>query len=141
MMNCTPLLEYLGGEKYKDLCRIGEFYHKGTFINNTEIPLSSLNNRIIQKLFVSILKLIKFFQEKALVACPIQENCKNVTKALDGKNREDKLFLCLNIPSDDVRLAVVDVLDFVNVVDFSDCLLYTSPSPRDRQKSRMPSSA
>ena len=26
-------------------------------------------------------------------------------------------------------------------VDFSGCLLYTSPSPRDRQKSRMPSSA
>ena len=25
--------------------------------------------------------------------------------------------------------------------DFSGCLLYTSPSPRDRQKSRMPSSA
>ena len=25
--------------------------------------------------------------------------------------------------------------------DFDDCLLYTSPSPRDRQKSRMPSSA
>ena len=25
--------------------------------------------------------------------------------------------------------------------DFEICLLYTSPSPRDRQKSRMPSSA
>ena len=25
--------------------------------------------------------------------------------------------------------------------DFQTCLLYTSPSPRDRQKSRMPSSA
>ena len=25
--------------------------------------------------------------------------------------------------------------------EFLDCLLYTSPSPRDRQKSRMPSSA
>ena len=25
--------------------------------------------------------------------------------------------------------------------DIKDCLLYTSPSPRDRQKSRMPSSA
>ena len=25
--------------------------------------------------------------------------------------------------------------------EFYDCLLYTSPSPRDRQKSRMPSSA
>ena len=31
---------------------------------------------------------------------------------------------------------------FVNkAVESSDCLLYTSPSPRDRQKSRMPSSA
>ena len=28
-----------------------------------------------------------------------------------------------------------------NAVDHYDCLLYTSPSPRDRQKSRMPSSA
>ena len=26
-------------------------------------------------------------------------------------------------------------------IEISDCLLYTSPSPRDRQKSRMPSSA
>ena len=29
----------------------------------------------------------------------------------------------------------------VAVAQYSDCLLYTSPSPRDRQKSRMPSSA
>ena len=29
----------------------------------------------------------------------------------------------------------------VTYIDFSTCLLYTSPSPRDRQKSRMPSSA
>ena len=36
---------------------------------------------------------------------------------------------------------VVDVLLNPTVVDDSDCLLYTSPSPRDRQKSRMPSSA
>ena len=27
------------------------------------------------------------------------------------------------------------------IVEFGTCLLYTSPSPRDRQKSRMPSSA
>ena len=27
------------------------------------------------------------------------------------------------------------------VIPYVDCLLYTSPSPRDRQKSRMPSSA
>ena len=30
---------------------------------------------------------------------------------------------------------------FKNVVQYKSCLLYTSPSPRDRQKSRMPSSA
>ena len=29
----------------------------------------------------------------------------------------------------------------VSFAQSSDCLLYTSPSPRDRQKSRMPSSA
>ena len=31
--------------------------------------------------------------------------------------------------------------DFDVVFDVTACLLYTSPSPRDRQKSRMPSSA
>ena len=28
-----------------------------------------------------------------------------------------------------------------HIASYKDCLLYTSPSPRDRQKSRMPSSA
>ena len=28
-----------------------------------------------------------------------------------------------------------------DILEFEDCLLYTSPSPRDRQKTRMPSSA
>ena len=31
--------------------------------------------------------------------------------------------------------------NFINSVQGRSCLLYTSPSPRDRQKSRMPSSA
>ena len=33
------------------------------------------------------------------------------------------------------------IIDLYRFVDPYDCLLYTSPSPRDRQKSRMPSSA
>ena len=32
-------------------------------------------------------------------------------------------------------------LDYLSWANAWDCLLYTSPSPRDRQKSRMPSSA
>ena len=35
----------------------------------------------------------------------------------------------------------VSLLDTVLAADIERCLLYTSPSPRDRQKSRMPSSA
>ena len=38
--------------------------------------------------------------------------------------------VCINL--------TMDVWDAINVIG---CLLYTSPSPRDRQKSRMPSSA
>ena len=32
-------------------------------------------------------------------------------------------------------------IDYFRRTSFTTCLLYTSPSPRDRQKSRMPSSA
>ena len=38
-------------------------------------------------------------------------------------------------------LAALDLSKVDGVVISSVCLLYTSPSPRDRQKSRMPSSA
>ena len=47
--------------------------------------------------------------------------------------------------TDDEIASYQEVFDTVGVTDFHDvsivCLLYTSPSPRDRQKSRMPSSA
>ena len=43
------------------------------------------------------------------------------------------------------RARAVELLELVGIPDaarrLKDCLLYTSPSPRDRQKSRMPSSA
>ena len=42
---------------------------------------------------------------------------------------------------DAVASTFVDSTDAEGVAHFSICLLYTSPSPRDRQKSRMPSSA
>ena len=38
----------------------------------------------------------------------------------------------------DTKRTIVD--NTIRVIDMN-CLLYTSPSPRDRQKSRMPSSA
>ena len=41
------------------------------------------------------------------------------------------------------RSACLQSVHFININDrvSNGCLLYTSPSPRDRQKSRMPSSA
>ena len=42
-----------------------------------------------------------------------------------------------NKPTEEIRFVNFKQLSKLNV----GCLLYTSPSPRDRQKSRMPSSA
>ena len=41
----------------------------------------------------------------------------------------------------EVKTLMSDVEKVVDTTQDTDCLLYTSPSPRDRQKSRMPSSA
>ena len=44
--------------------------------------------------------------------------------------------------SQPVREALLQMADYKQLYEqVCDCLLYTSPSPRDRQKSRMPSSA
>ena len=40
-----------------------------------------------------------------------------------------------------IRIICTGIIEIVRSVPYITCLLYTSPSPRDRQKSRMPSSA
>ena len=78
-----------------------------------------------------------------------------VTSGLGRKGPEERelpaslkqdMDLCLHILRDvlgefDEKLLTVFDEVRLNAVDESACLLYTSPSPRDRQKSRMPSSA
>ena len=58
--------------------------------------------------------------------------------SIDCKNR--KLFFV-----DEIKFKVEKLLKQNNLIlkfqKWNVCLLYTSPSPRDRQKSRMPSSA
>ena len=47
-----------------------------------------------------------------------------------------------NVSNDGATVAAnVDLEDPIENMGMKICLLYTSPSPRDRQKSRMPSSA
>ena len=74
---------------------------------------------------------------------------RNTAIVLLERFREDRLGLTASsltfttmialVPLFTVFLAVFSV--FPIFAKLQDCLLYTSPSPRDRQKSRMPSSA
>ena len=47
----------------------------------------------------------------------------------------------INVEKSLGRVLSEDVVSMVDVPGFDSCLLYTSPSPRDRTRSRMPSSA
>ena len=47
--------------------------------------------------------------------------------------------MSMMIPLEELRNELTE--DILNFNNLNGCLLYTSPSPRDRQKSRMPSSA
>ena len=47
----------------------------------------------------------------------------------------------LGMSQKDITQQFDSIVEFAGLERFIDCLLYTSPSPRDRQKSRMPSSA
>ena len=49
--------------------------------------------------------------------------------------------LSQNLPSIKKNWLVISFMGLITISTFNSCLLYTSPSPRDRQKSRMPSSA
>ena len=63
---------------------------------------------------------------------------------MDGDNAEDYLEWCQTHgtdPSDESAEFYVEQTDIDQMDRQVICLLYTSPSPRDRQKSRMPSSA
>ena len=48
----------------------------------------------------------------------------------------------MEVDADGIQFRTTELLDFADADGREiTCLLYTSPSPRDRQKSRMPSSA
>ena len=61
----------------------------------------------------------------------ITDACNNVATGTQTITVEDNTVPTFTTPID----VTIDCTDDI------DCLLYTSPSPRDRQKSRMPSSA
>ena len=72
----------------------------------------------------------------------LTEKLSNAFKKLRGKGRLSEADV--KDAMREIRLALLEAdVSYKVVKDFikKTCLLYTSPSPRDRQKSRMPSSA
>ena len=67
---------------------------------------------------------------------PVTDDVANTVIAqllfLEADNPDKDIYLYINSPGGSVTAALAM---------YDTCLLYTSPSPRDRQKSRMPSSA
>ena len=59
----------------------------------------------------------------------------SVLKLMAATVLAEGTFVLRNVP------AIEDVTCMADLLRSMGCLLYTSPSPRDRQKSRMPSSA
>ena len=88
-------------------------------------------------------QLIKFMEESEEVARGSNTDGKARFKRSLAKKREKyRLNECAIKEIIEFEKIIQDTYDSVTrKVDDIVCLLYTSPSPRDRQKSRMPSSA
>ena len=88
------------------------------------------------------------FQSKTLSKIKINSNdIKNVIVVLDSQKTNKRLLIDENEEiKRDLSIEYTGLNNLIAEVNknqkrYSACLLYTSPSPRDRQKSRMPSSA
>ena len=82
--------------------------------------MANLDDPIICGLLEKIINLVGLFQAQAqeIPGKVMNPLCEEMASALDEMNREDALFRALNVPSDAVRLAVVDTLFVVPVVQF-----------------------
>lgn len=79
--------------------------------------LQHLDDIVVQKLFIAIIQLINFFCEEA-EADGTSSIFEDVTKELNRANREQALFNCLEVPNDEVKLAVVECLNNVPLSEF-----------------------
>ena len=94
----------------------------------------------------------KLFSNTNLVLATPRGFCAGVERAVDIVNRAVELFGAPIYVKHEVvhnkyvinnleKKGVIFIEDVNSVPENSICLLYTSPSPRDRTRSRMPSSA
>lgn len=128
----APLLEYLEGDrgnqagyiKYTYICNEAMKYEQGSWFENKPIQFENLTNPVVHNLMISIIELIKFVCKYSVdpkgtadttYASNIGEQCFRVSQFLNTNNRETILFNCLNIPSDDVKIAIAKCLSYVKI--------------------------
>ena len=86
----------------------------------------------------------KVFGGNPAAVCPLQEWISDnlMQKIAQENNLSETAFFVKNKNEFDIRwFTPLTELDLAGHQTLATCLLYTSPSPRDRSSSRMPSSA
>lgn len=138
------MIPYLGFDSYFDLLQMTRGYHnakggakqlmatpgdggnEGEEKNNQNqssqaqqilASMSHLDDPIANALFISIIRLIRYFCLEA-VQNKVNKLFESISESLNNNNREKALFNCLMIPNDDVRLACVECLFVVPLDEF-----------------------
>ena len=110
-------------EKIPNIILCSEPFHKAEFLNKL---INSVENPII---FVDLDLLYTGYVESGMI-----QKKSNLTIFHPSKeNWKEKFTEIITKVSQEKFLVIID--------SFNGCLLYTSPSPRDKRQSRMPSSA
>ena len=105
-------------------------YEGGTPIKQTECATELIINRLG---LISLLKTGEVNKDTIVVTLPERQFLyTNIFKTTEIYDPSKQYNNCIDLVSNDKLSFLCKTLP---------CLLYTSPSPRDRQKSRMPSSA
>ena len=96
----------------------------------------------IKKIPITVISRCQRFDLMRVKSSELFRFIKNICLKENGKVSDDALKLIVKISEGSVRDAL-SLLDrgLLAVEKDKDCLLYTSPSPRDKRQSRMPSSA
>ena len=83
---------------------------------------------------------IEVSEQMPLISVPRPEP-NSTHLAMQEEPQEERLATTQNLAREDVNLVNVNGQPSGKELQLQTCLLYTSPSPRDRTRSRMPSSA
>lgn len=136
MANLRQLLGYLGQEKYSDLIEMARRYSQHQIISTPgqgkhygdrgfskeqfpQMQMQHQHDLVIHEVLIAIIRLINLFCEESEKSND-KSIFKVVTQDLNEHKREKALFDCLDVPSDDVKLAVVECLNNVPLSEFDD---------------------